>query len=713
MKRLLILMVAAAMALMAAPAFAVVDSTPHDYTTNTVYGLCETCHVPHAAQSGGSRLWRTGAQVLGAGWGGSEVGRLCGFCHNGGGMVGNNDGGQAAHNVGATAYAANAHGRDMGVLDADINGPAGPIAGKPYTAAAGDIQCSSCHNPHDDTLRPFLRTASPTISGFCAECHTDRLNTDIGDLNNGNHPVNVLYTDNVAANGVTTLNAAPNAALRTLVPSAAAWVLGGKFQTAVGGGVHAAGAVGATHAIGCQTCHAIHNPAGAAGTDALYLLAIGNTGAGGFAALCEGCHGGPANGTNVGTGTDHPIDSAATPSGPSIVRWTDPASTTAPIKQERGAVGARWPQPSAVSIIMCTSCHSAHEALAGGTAADTRLRRVGRDNDAAAPTFAWCVSCHQSMSPLGHHSNDSNSSSVVSCDNCHSSGGSPGAHNGFSFTTLSGDNTALCQICHTAGDPAHGAYAFAGNIMGTLADHLGPDVDPSQSHYLGAFSVSGANSINVKTGNWGNGTANRNNGTATDVSKYGAGQTLGCESCHAILGNIGAGATATASSGYMANLLLGNYVDDSMGDAGSGGVGSGFCTACHNTGGGFYGSGATNGVPSDAGVQDDTFTPGGATGMHPMTNWSITRAVDAGRVPATLITAGQTYANAAGAPAGNTTYPAANAMDCDSCHRPHLAPANSTFTRTKTQSGTAVPVITEIQAAADETSDLCLACHNY
>ncbi len=34
----------------------------------------------------------------------------------------------------------------------------------------GKVQCSSCHNPHDQTFKPFLR-ASNSGSGLCKTCH--------------------------------------------------------------------------------------------------------------------------------------------------------------------------------------------------------------------------------------------------------------------------------------------------------------------------------------------------------------------------------------------------------------------------------------------------------------------------------------------------------------------------------------------------------------
>jgi len=832
MKRLLTLIVAVSIALAASSAFAVINGTPHDFTDATQYGMCGMCHVPHAASSStAARLWRVNAAAANAGaadanagaaWATSRVGRLCGDCHNGGAMstFGNAVGTHPNGNSNLP-FAASSHKRSV----ATLKGAAAPgqgitnllsgtaqagldALGYPYLNQA-NMQCTSCHNPHKDrkstdtNLRPFLQAPPATelanISEFCAGCHSDRLNDftnggGLGILNTtGNHPVNVPYADS-ATGGSLAINllTVPNPLMTYSVADDTKWNLGGKFQlaspvAAPASNVKTGSVVVASDEVGCQTCHAVHNPDPAG--NANFLLAVNNTGSGGYSALCEGCHGGPTNAihldprnNHVGlNGSDHPIDTKFTGS-PDVTRWTAVASTTAPIAQERGAANARWPRP-ATNIIMCTSCHSAHRADGTGVIATPankgKLTRLGNNNNGAGSAWAvtpenWCLSCHESASPLGHHSNTSNAGwAAFDCNGCHAAGvaGTNGeAHNGFSFYTLTGDNTSLCISCHTAstldGDP----YVGVGGV-GSGFTHLGATVGGATTHYLGTFTLS-KNYIYPKLGDWTlNGSQNVRSHTVAawgigawsipSYSKYGAkaniygagdvngiyvSDPLGsgtsrnviCESCHSVLGNIGTFKyPMTATSGWENNLLLGDYQDDSDGTGGARAIGSGFCVACHNSGNAgqssTYKLGTADGIPDDVAIQSYSIAPGGSVagqkyGMHPMTNWSITRAMDAGRGAnafgknAGLINGGLTYADqpaaiaqsGGGAIGGTASYPGTDMMDCDSCHRPHNAPPLGTFSMTLAHgSNNPVAVILEVQGAPNEPSALCQTCHNY
>ena len=770
MKRLLTVLVVAAIAMAAYPAFAAVNGTPHDYIGANVYGRCGVCHVPHAASAvTAKRLWRGDFAITKTGtWETSTVGVLCGSCHNGGGMAAANADTETPHAVGALAYSAgNSHGRDWATLTgaADNTHLGDSVAGgqtKPYTASgnieAGKMECTSCHNPHDDGtgkggtaagIRPFLRAgvaSATTISGVCADCHNNRANLTgaIGvangtvGLENGNHPVNVDYNSAVDYFKV---GASVPVALTTHA-TLTAWSLGGKFQLSVAGATtnipvadyNGAVTKSATYEVGCMTCHAVHgsNAGGGytAGTDqSLHLLAINNVAAN--SALCEGCHGNPtgnaarpSSGATMMVGMtagDHPIDIAvnAADGGPTIDHWYLAAGDTA-IRNRTNAANTYWPRGTGGNVIVCSSCHSAHKAL--GT---LELNRAG------SGAATWCQSCHSSASPNGHHSHTANSgSTVVTCGMCHS--GAAGAHNGFDFAF-----TNTCTNCHTAGvDPVEAILGL--NAAGPPAGHLGIGVVGAQSHYIGAFANAGANYIHVKTNRWtadavlGAKTITYLGGITADTSYYGSatGNALGggvgtdplntvyCESCHSVTGNVGAGAAATPQSGWQNNLLFQSYQDDSDGTAGARAVGSQFCLGCHNQAAPAAGPVAAD-VPTNAPLN-----------MHPLTSQDITRAIDAGYVSggtATLKTTDAvrtTYAHTAnaltaGAAGGRlgagplaASYPALNNMDCDSCHRPHQAPANSTFNQTKTKgAGVAVPVILEVQAAVNEYSDLCQQCH--
>jgi hypothetical protein len=637
----------------------------------------------------------------------------------------------------------------MTVLGGVLTGSAGPVAGKPYTNAAASIDCTSCHNVHfegawaaNSGRRPFLRSVSGSVSGFCAECHGDRLNTSVGSGNaTGNHPVNIAYTDSALnGSGAIVLKALAAGGPVSGTVGSLGWSLGGKFEG------NLAGAPTAANNIGCHTCHAVHNPA--SGTDqANHLLAVNNATT--TSALCETCHGDAttpnaprANSLatyKIGvTAGDHPIDAHIATPGPTIDRWYATAGST--VRAERNAangnaVGGDWPRgsvtidygagPVTAPAIICTSCHSAHRATLVVAGAGGKLKRTGTLN-------TFCTACHADASPSGHHTHSANTGasvgetfvSGIDCTDCHGGAGATFAHNGFNFNTFAAGNDAsqLCVGCHGGGvaiapavndDPLPNAGTFGGTANTLPADHLGFTAPNAarKSHWIGGFA-NAVNAINVKTGKWLNGWS-KYGGSGVDnhnasVPTVNASSTIVCESCHSVLHNAGAGATATPTSGWKANLLLQNYVDDTVAVTGNV-VQSEMCVACHNNNINANGLGTSNGTAAWSTVNASATVP---PGTHPMTGWTVTRAVDAGRVPTTLITGAGTYADAAGAPNGAQYY-GANAMDCDSCHRPHYAPANSTFNQTKAAgANVARPVILEVQAAVNEWADLCQQCHN-
>jgi hypothetical protein len=208
-------------------------------------------------------------------------------------------------------------------------------------------------------------------------------------------------------------------------------------------------------------------------------------------------------------------------------------------------------------------------------------------------------------------------------------------------------------------------------------------------------------------------------GTDTDSAGYGAqtiaptpaaGDEILCYSCHNIVGNIGistsstvnlaGGGTVSATSGYMNNLLLYPFVDD--GTSGSPTTSptnttSMFCVGCHN------GVGVAM-----ASIVESTNKP---PGTHPVTGDRVSAADDAGRTNTLLMTVNEsatypTYADQTGVP-NLGSYPAANEMDCDSCHRVHGADEDASFA---SYNGAAREFILE-QSDDANFDTLCSQCH--
>ncbi|HEY3346923.1 MAG TPA: hypothetical protein VGK71_04810 [Nitrospirota bacterium] len=747
MKKLLML-VAMAACLTAGTAMAAVQATPHDYvgSVDVSYGQCEVCHVPHAAGTG-ARLWREVRTItLDATWSGSTVGILCGTCHKGGALQAARNGFNAAPSPqAADAYAATSHGRNVKTLKNNIHDTLTASGNaKPYTddVTAGKqiqadlIECTSCHEPHQAGLRPFLRPTTEAgrsgTSGFCADCHEGRYTTNVGATNvvtwnllsHSTHPVNVNYADN-AGNGATYFRAAVDPALNKKADAmnkAVPWVLGGKGETATSN-------LQDGNNIGCGSCHAIHNPAATANdSQSLYLLAIDNTGGAGTAALCQGCHGGPdaggAGGNSVGAaGTgDHPINTLTSRPGPDVSRWIG-AMPDGTQKYERTTSDGTtyWPKATGGGVnIICTSCHSAHGAIAGNDAINGvgKLRRTGFGN------VSWCTACHLDAAPVGHHSYDGNwtaaqgGPSAIGCSNCHSGGIAGGlAHNGFSFlfAATANQNSELCATCHgvaATDDPVVAVGTIPNPYLTKSANH-------TKSHYIGTFAgMNGpTNSINVKRSNWtvapGINSFSKYGGADThQKATDAAGTNMICESCHSVRWNIGAYSngyvgTIDSTTGYKENLLLQRYRDDSSsgGQGAAEGQGSGLCIACHNQKGVAF---DVAGTVSDFNVVDATIAP---VGMHPMTNWTITRAKDAGRASIHLLSGAGSYATITNLPypvAGSTT-----TMDCDSCHTPHLGQDNGTFNTAKTAKAGVSVILENAGPTAGKFDNLCKDCHAY
>jgi hypothetical protein len=149
------------------------------------------------------------------------------------------------------------------------------------------------------------------------------------------------------------------------------------------------------------------------------------------------------------------------------------------------------------------------------------------------------------------------------------------------------------------------------------------------------------------------------------------------------------------------NLLLQRYEDDAAGTiAGAGATyKSELCVGCHAGGAQTYAN-----LLAAGGM--NTYKP---AGTHPVTGSTVTKAADVARSPITLITATTGYANASSAP-GIQSYPAANEMDCDSCHRAHDGAPGSAKAGTLP---TGYNYILEQAVSNADVQSMCTQCHTY
>ncbi len=500
------------LAYMPGAARAGIEGTAHDpavagFTSIAKTGKCGACHIPHGAQ--GKRLWpvTVTSQSMFTG----EVAVLCAYCHDSAGGAG-----LSAAYSDSFVFGLNSHG----VMMSTSTAPYGQVANSfPYAGSLNDghIECTSCHNVHDDTNRPFLRSDIDTL---CSVCHGDRMwaagiakegsaiigssvfawgasVTYMGANNNGSHPVG---SDVTTDQGVDSPISIPNWFKEPKNAIAQQWSLGGHLS---GTGVV------------CVTCHDVHGlqedsqdltPFGlAAVTPNTNMLTVSQTSvligrdvANGTGDprnyLCEACHDGHEPGTsyaspnvvwndldstavkysNPGATTfGHPVDSMASISGTSWV-------TAFPVSWPSGNNTQTDPNP------ICESCHAPHSyadrvradlvnANAGvgiATTGDTnyilRGKRATVCNDCHSPNTATNNASHH---PVGltfrndgvTYLNGTGSAAALetlNCSTCHSAGG---AHNWAGYSRLGMDANWIPK------DNARGSF-YATSMSTTCID---------------------------------------------------------------------------------------------------------------------------------------------------------------------------------------------------------------------------------------------------
>jgi len=210
-----VLLVSAVLVLMLGPVQAQVATTSHDLTSltgDTADRVCAYCHTPHMATGAASQdpLWNhnlsatasygvygsgsldaadiadIGAAVAGS----ATTTHLCMSCHDGTialGALYNAPNAGAVTTIGAIGNIVGT-GADMGTsladdhpvnftyntalatADGELEDPTANATVAALLDGTGKVQCSSCHDPHDDTFSPFL-VIDNAASALCSTCH--------------------------------------------------------------------------------------------------------------------------------------------------------------------------------------------------------------------------------------------------------------------------------------------------------------------------------------------------------------------------------------------------------------------------------------------------------------------------------------------------------------------------------------------------------------
>ncbi len=445
-------------------AFAAIDNTHHSLkaynnNTGTSQFTCFACHGYPAPAMGNQGLGTVGSMCynrchIGAGGIAGSTAAI------GPGVVGVMGTVSPNENVVLTYTSASSglnaiqygHGMNWGafpVKDNTATLPAWPYVADTYKGDTTKyMQCTSCHDVHNNAFAPFLRAAlslgattnehavigtgvitDPRDSGFCTRCHqggtsgAGRFNV-ITAAANGTHPIEL---DNTGASWAGTRSGSGRAA-RTIALKG-----GNVFMQATSWGTALNGAQGTTwnlggklggnpqRWVGCYTCHAVHmdvinNTSGSArnvqpnGQTFKNLTAMAYTEPTAHTAtnddLCVGCHGATGSLANPGaTAYYHPVgsetDNTVLNIGTAASSYTVSTGAFDIVVDMSGKVYG-GDGSVATGRLMCTSCHApAHGGYAGTliyqTYAHTQVNTV----------WSNCAACHNTnnmgTAPDSHH----------------------------------------------------------------------------------------------------------------------------------------------------------------------------------------------------------------------------------------------------------------------------------------------------------------------
>ena len=531
---LLVLVVAAV------PARATVEGSPHDLIaqgydvvkTSLLQDRCNRCHITSSPALQG--LLPDVPPILEHSYGASSL--TCFSCHDGTTIV------SPDVDASRTAFHPASHGTDL----KGYEGLRSEETGLPHLAGTR-MECVTCHDPHDNGHRPFLRT---DLQELCLSCHSQYTEFSRGKENRtGNHIVGVDPVGSPRAAvplKITEAFRTPFSPAYPLErgkgPGAWHWDLGGHLAN------------GRSGQIGCITCHAVHGDEAAPPLEKLLAVDPVDEVANLF---CEGCHAGTR-------GDGKPSSAHPNPGGTTTGRTyhavdDDEANGSGRSLEIREPPG--WPFGGGTPRrLLCTTCHTPHGALA-----QTPLLRT----PTTAPGF--CEECHDKI-PDYHHVTGVVAESACGsqlptppygtakelicayCHQAHNSGlGQKRESDYVPLLILPASSGELCEICHPAGNPTcnqnteHRASHFIGDA--TLDTTF---VDKTPPLRVESWPESGL------------------------MSGYGGdkGQSVTCFSCHAFR----AGALVSGDAGTTRHLVARSGNRQEWETGGESGY---LCTGCH------------------------------------------------------------------------------------------------------------------------------------
>jgi predicted CXXCH cytochrome family protein len=624
-------------------------------------GPCSYCHIPHKAT--GAKAWSgtpggTAATI-------GTVGTLCYNCHGSTGLFG------GTANVSATIAFDMTNTGSHGLTNSNlVGGDSMAAAGLPYTAStsleAGMIQCSSCHDAHNDATDPFLQSAGTDINTICTKCHQNRTGATAGYANTGTHPSNnsgVTFKNEATAPNHPTVMPAFMKPYRdtgqtpTTVATEQPWLAGP--HTADGGTT-----AGATSYMVCVSCHAVHGvqaatqtiptiaqatETGRAASTQKALIPVANSGSN--SGLCEACHT-----TNPGGILDgsHPVNVASltvgdvynAPAAPFIVNPTNKAicrqchgvhlaNQVAPAVANTPILVAAL-APASPGIAFCSNCHAqTNTFIAKHHPADVAWAGMGANATAASPTLnavAWgtgtltCYNCH-----FVHNAPDTTSILRWAKET-----GVQGSGSGASAALVAGTNSqGMCVACHTVLPGVYSANDAGGKNK--------------SSHFVGTISVSAPDlkEYAFKGTYLGTSAVPKYNGTATAP-------VMICQSCHTLAGN----GVVTTGTPPLDVHLLSDKSSNTLAPTQTSEVG--LCRTCHVPTQDTMASGVAG--TWGTGFQIGRTTIVGRT--HPLNKRQDGAAIDPTKYPVKTTTGNMvTY----------TANTSAGQINCESCHVAHSA----------------------------------------